>query len=114
MKGAKCTPVSSLTTSASSRKSSKEEHRARQDEKECNNLHKSAFKIGTTLYESVRSGENTLVKFVTADKVASEINNFFGIELVSGYMLKEGVKKGRRGFQALVHTGPKDVFSRCS
>jgi hypothetical protein len=95
LKGATHQSVSRLTTSASSQKSSKEAHGARQDEKELDNFYKSAFKVGTTLYYSVKSGENRLIKFSSVDKVAFEINKMFGIELVSGYQLKEGVNRSQ-------------------
>jgi hypothetical protein len=94
---ASCQSILKLTTSTTSRKMSKEAHRARQNGQELTNIYKSAFKVGTILYQSVKSGENKLIKFSSVDKVATETNQLFGIELVSGYQLKEGVKNGRSG-----------------
>lgn len=89
--------VASLTTSTSHRKSSKEAHAVRRDEKEYDDIRKSAFRVGTVLLDTVQSGENTLSQFCSAEKCADLTNGMFGIELVSGYGLKEGLKRGPRG-----------------
>jgi hypothetical protein len=94
--GATYQSILKLSTSTTSRKSSKDAHCAYQNEQELKNMFKSAFQVGTILYRSMQSGENTLKKFSTMEKVAFEINKLFGVELVSGYRLKEGIKNGRR------------------
>ena len=89
--------ISALTESGNHRKSSKEAHAARRDEKELEDITKSAYKVGTVLYDTVQLGENTLTKFQSAEKCAEEVNNMFGVELVSGHQLQDGLKKGLRG-----------------
>lgn len=94
---AKPPSISSMTTSKEHRKSSKDAHAARKDQMELNDIHKSAYKVGTTLFVSVKSGENTLIEFQSADKCARKVNEMFGIELLSGYQLRQAIKDGRRG-----------------
>jgi hypothetical protein len=89
--------ISTLTTSTKNRKSSKEAHAARKDKKEFDNIYKSAYKVATMLYHSVQAGENTMEKFSSAEKVATQINELFGVDFLSGFQLKEGVKNGRQG-----------------
>jgi hypothetical protein len=57
-------------------------------------MFKSAYKVGTTLYASVKSGENTVEDLSSAEKCAIAINNLYGVELLSGYQLREAIKDG--------------------
>jgi hypothetical protein len=64
---------------------------------ELENIRKSAYKVGTVLYDGVKSGQSTLIKFGSAEHCAREVNGMFGYDLVSGYQLKDGVKNNRIG-----------------
>jgi hypothetical protein len=66
---------------------------ARKDEMELENIRKSAYKVGTVLYDGVKSGQNTLIKFGSAENCAREVNDMFGYDLVSGYQLKQRRRK---------------------
>jgi hypothetical protein len=100
--------------STAHQKSSKEVQKECQDEMEVENMRKSAFKVATVLYNGVMSRQNPLEKFASADKCAHETNVMFEFEILSGYMVKEGVKNGltgksppRRGPQTKI---PDDEF----
>jgi hypothetical protein len=62
---------------------------------ELENIRKSAYKVGTVLYDGVKSGQNTLIKFGSAKNCAREVNGMFGYDLVSGYQLKDGIKNNQ-------------------
>jgi hypothetical protein len=66
-------------------------------EAEQSNNKKSAFKLATFLYKTVKDGENSLKKFQSADSIATEINNWFGILAVSGRQIADAFKQGRAG-----------------
>ena len=89
--------ISKSTASASHRRSAKEAQAARKDAMELENIRKSAYKVGTVLYDGVKSGQNTLIKFGSAENCAREVNGMFGYDLVSGYQLKDGVKNNQIG-----------------
>lgn len=93
-KKAKPPLISSLTTSKDHRTTSKEAHAACKDVIELEDMFKSAYKVGTTLYASVKSGENTVEDLSSAEKCAIAINNLYGVELLSGYQLREAIKDG--------------------
>ena len=57
----------------------------------------TSHRMGTILRETVIKKENPLIRFKTADMVANEINQMFGIELLTGTRLLNDVKKGRVG-----------------
>jgi hypothetical protein len=88
--------VASLTTTPAHRKSSKEAQAVQRDEKLYDDDLKSAFKVSTVLWDTVQSDENTLSQFCLAEKCAELTNRVFGIELVSSYLLKQGLKKWLR------------------
>jgi hypothetical protein len=79
--------VSQLTGGVSHRKSSEEAHRQRREKRDFQNIEKSAYKVGSVLYNTVRAGQNPLEKFNSSDKCADAVNELFGIKLPSGDIL---------------------------
>jgi hypothetical protein len=75
-------------------------------EAEQSNNKKCAFKLATFLYKTVKDGENLLKKFQSADSIATEINNWFGILAVSGRQIADAFKKGRAGKSPPRHGAP--------
>jgi hypothetical protein len=101
--------ISKATVSTAHQKSSKAAHKECQDKMEVENMRKSAFKVAMVLYIGVMSGQNPLEKFASANKCAHETNVMFEFNILSGYTVKEGVKKGltgksppRRGLQTKI------------
>ena len=89
--------IFSLTTSGTTRKTSKEKQNQRYTQQEKIDLDTSAYKVGTQLYDTVIKNRNTLEKFKTPDGCAAAVNQMFGIELVSGRRISNGVKDGQVG-----------------
>jgi len=86
-----------LTTSSTNRRSAQSAQQARREALETEDIEKSAFKVGTVLYNSVQTNENTLIAFASAEKCANAVNQMFGLDLVSGYRLKASIKLGLVG-----------------
>ena len=94
-----------FTTSTETRRSTVATKQVRKNKKVADAIRKASFeasfeasfKVGTILLASVRSKENTLNIFSSAEKCAQKVNEMFEIELVSGRELAEGVDIGLTG-----------------
>jgi hypothetical protein len=89
--------ASRSTASSNTRLTSRQRQEERRVEAEQTNNKKYAFKLATFLYKTVKDGENSLKKFQSADRIATEINDWFGILAVSGRQIADAFAKGRAG-----------------
>jgi hypothetical protein len=92
--------VASLSNSATSSSKRKTTAVAQQDRASLRAeslLYDGIYKVSTILYNEVHTKTITLEKFKTADKCATEINNFFGVQAITGNQLKDAVRVGRAG-----------------
>ena len=75
--------------------------KAKQDERELNcaitDARSAAYKIGSILHASNQSGRLKVAKFGNALKVATAVNDLFGVELVTGNELQKCVRGKRVG-----------------
>ena len=91
-------PIIQVIGGKQRRKTTKQAAVARRSEKELDDVYKSAYKVATVLYWSVRKGENPLVEELgTANQVAEKINELFGLPLITGRQLEQAYKRGDRG-----------------
>jgi hypothetical protein len=94
-----------IDTSSRQRKTSKQAQQERREGREFEDCAKSAYKLGSLLYDSAMTKENPLVKFQDADVCADAINKLFGIEgsdgesvgLVNGRQLRSAFRDGECG-----------------
>ena len=70
---------------------------------------KAMYKVGTVLYNSVLTGECTMVALSSVEKVADVINNLFSVESLTGPALCSGVSGGRVG-KSPPHWGHQQDF----
>jgi hypothetical protein len=103
--------ASRSTNSSNTRLTSGQAQEERRAEAEESSNKKSAHKIATSLYKAVRDGENTLKKFESAERIATEVNNWFGILAVSGRQIVEAFKNGRAG-KSPPRRGPPSLVAR--
>jgi hypothetical protein len=103
--------ISSITTSGTTHKTSKgKQHQ------QCTwwqvkiDLDTIAYKVGTLLYNTVLKNKNILVKFKTPNGcAAAAVNQMFGIELVSGRPIINGVKEDQAGKSPPHHGLPRRI-----
>lgn len=89
--------IMQLVGAKQKRKTSKAAQQERRDQETLQRIRSSAYKVGTTLLSTVKSGKNELVHLKTADLCAYETNRMFGLELVSGRQLSNAYNSGRVG-----------------
>jgi hypothetical protein len=87
--------ASRSTSSSNTRLTSRQRQEERRVEAEQSNNKKYAFKLAKFPYKTVKNGENSLKKFQSADSIATEINDWFGILAVSGRQIADAFNKGR-------------------
>ena len=69
----------------------------RQRDETLTRIRSSAYKLGTLLLDCVVKGDAPLSDFAGKNKVAAAINGMFGIELVSGRQLLDGINDNQVG-----------------